>query len=159
MLSIEEKFDAIVVGAGPAGCAAAYTMAKAGLGVLVVERGKFAGSKNIAGGILYGAVLNNLLPSFWEEAPVERHISRHICTFLSEKTSLSLDFNAAGLNHPSYNGCTVLRAKFDHWMAKKVEQAGAIVAAGIRADDLLWDNHRVAGIIAGADKLPADDFP
>ena len=34
-----EKFDAIVVGAGPAGNAAAYTMAKAGLSVLQLERG------------------------------------------------------------------------------------------------------------------------
>ncbi len=145
-----------MVGAGPAGCAAAYTLAKAGLGVLVVERGKFAGAKNITGGVLYGAVLNNLLPNFWEEAPVERYINRHIITFLSEKSSLSLDFNAAGFNQPPYNGFTVLRAKFDRWLAKKVEQAGAIVATGLRADDLLWDNHRVAGIIAGGDKLPAD---
>ena len=37
---MREKFDAIVVGAGPAGNAAAYTMAKAGLSVLQIERGE-----------------------------------------------------------------------------------------------------------------------
>jgi electron transfer flavoprotein-quinone oxidoreductase len=47
-----EKFDAIVVGAGPAGSSAAYLMAKAGLQVAVVERGDFAGAKNVMGGIL-----------------------------------------------------------------------------------------------------------
>lgn len=35
---MSEKFDAIVVGAGPAGTSAAYTMAKAGLNVLLIER-------------------------------------------------------------------------------------------------------------------------
>ena len=39
-MATKEKFDAIVVGAGPAGNAAAYTAAKAGLSVLQVERGE-----------------------------------------------------------------------------------------------------------------------
>ena len=43
----EEKFDAIVVGAGVAGCVAAYVLAKEGLDVLVIERGNYAGSKNM----------------------------------------------------------------------------------------------------------------
>ncbi|HEY0877241.1 MAG TPA: NAD(P)-binding protein, partial [Zeimonas sp.] len=35
-----EKFDAIVVGAGPSGNTAAYLMAKAGMKVLQLERGE-----------------------------------------------------------------------------------------------------------------------
>ena len=53
-MSSEEKFDAIVVGGGLAGSAAALTMARAGLDVMMVERGKFCGSKNSSGGRLYG---------------------------------------------------------------------------------------------------------
>lgn len=49
-----EKFDAVVVGAGPAGCASAYIMARAGLKVLVFERGKYAGVKNMGGGAFFG---------------------------------------------------------------------------------------------------------
>ena len=153
---MEEKFDAIVVGAGPAGCAAAYTLAKEGLEVLLVERGKFAGAKNLSGGVLFGPTLNDLFPNFWEDAPIERYVSRHVITLLSEESSLSIDFNSPGLNKPPYNGFTVLRAKFDQWFAKKVEQAGAIVATGLRADDLLWDNQRVVGIVAGGDELYAE---
>jgi electron transfer flavoprotein-quinone oxidoreductase len=152
---MKESFDAIVVGAGPAGCAAAYSLAKAGLEVLLVERGKSAGAKNITGGVLYGPVLNNLIPDFWKEAPLERRVTRHVITLLSEKTSLSVDFNSAGLDDPLEDGYTVLRAGFDRWFAGRVEQAGGVVITGVRVDDLLWDGRRVAGIVAGGDSIPA----
>ena len=42
----DDKFDAIVVGAGVAGSVAALVMARAGLDVLVIERGDSAGCKN-----------------------------------------------------------------------------------------------------------------
>ena len=48
-----EKFDVIVVGAGPAGTACAYVCAKNGLKVLQIERGEYPGSKNVMGGVLY----------------------------------------------------------------------------------------------------------
>ncbi len=44
-----EKFDVIVVGAGPAGTACALTCAKNGLNVLLVERGEYPGAKNVRG--------------------------------------------------------------------------------------------------------------
>ncbi len=50
---IEERFDAIVVGAGMAGNAAALTLAQRGLKVLQLERGEYSGSKNVQGAILY----------------------------------------------------------------------------------------------------------
>src|SRR5260363_319625 len=48
---IEERFDAIVVGAGMAGNAAALTMAQRGMKVLQLERGEYSGSKNVQGAI------------------------------------------------------------------------------------------------------------
>ena len=71
---IEEKFDAIVIGAGMAGNAAAYTMASRGLKVLQLERGEYPGSKNVQGGILYADMLEKIIPNFREEAPLERHL-------------------------------------------------------------------------------------
>ncbi len=46
-------FDAIVVGAGCAGSVAAYELASAGKSVLMVERGNYAGAKNMTGGRIY----------------------------------------------------------------------------------------------------------
>ena len=72
---IEERFDAIVIGAGMAGNAAALTMAERGLKVLQLERGEYAGSKNVQGAILYADMLEKLVPNFREDAPLERHWS------------------------------------------------------------------------------------
>lgn len=151
-----QKFDAIVVGAGPAGCACAFVLAKAGLDTLVVERGKFAGAKNMWGGALYGPSLAQLFPRFWEEAPVERYILRHKLSLLTKESSFSTEFTSKKFGHEPYNGFSVLRAKFDRWFASRVEQAGAIVAAPLQAEELLWEGSKVAGIKAGGDDLPAD---
>jgi electron transfer flavoprotein-quinone oxidoreductase len=70
-----ETLNAIVVGAGPAGSAVAYSLAKSGLQVMLVERAKTPGEKNVSGGVLYGQVLHNLIPKYWEQAPVERRIT------------------------------------------------------------------------------------
>jgi electron transfer flavoprotein-quinone oxidoreductase len=152
---MSDGFEVVVVGAGPAGCAAAYTLAKAGIEVLLIERSKFAGGKNVTGGVLYGSVLNELIPEFWKEAPVERRVQRHVISMLSEKSSVSIDFNTDNSARPESAGYTVLRAKFDRWFAQKVEEAGGMVITGSRADDLIWEDGRVAGIVAGDDKIAA----
>jgi electron transfer flavoprotein-quinone oxidoreductase len=152
---MNQRFDAIVVGAGPAGCACGLILAKAGLETLIVERGKFAGAKNMWGGALYGPSLNELVPGFWQEAPVERYIQRHRYSLLTEETSLSTEFTSKKFGKPPYNGFSVLRSKFDRWFASKAEQAGAVVATGLEAEDLLWEGNAVTGIKAGGDELPA----
>jgi len=149
-----EKFDSIVVGAGPAGSAAAYVMAKAGLQVLVLERGKYPGAKNMWGGAFFGPVMEKLFPDFWKDAPVERSVSRHAISLLTEHDSLSIDFKSERFekNH----GFIVLRAKFDQWLARKAEQAGAIIATGLEADDLLYEEGCVAGVKVGSETFPAN---
>ncbi|MEM0120735.1 MAG: FAD-dependent oxidoreductase, partial [Thermoprotei archaeon] len=74
-----EKFQVVVVGGGPAGSAAAYVAAKAGVQVLLLERGPEVGSKTVSGGLLYTHVLRDLYGEFWaeEDPPFERWITRY----------------------------------------------------------------------------------
>ena len=153
---MKQHFDAIVVGAGPAGCACGLTLARAGLQALVVERGKFAGAKNMWGGAFYGPLFHQLFPDFWEEAPVERYIARRRLSVLTPDAALSTEFSSQKFAEKPYNGFSLLRAKFDRWFADRVQQEGAIVAAGLQADELLRDGSRIAGIKAGGDDFPAD---
>ena len=150
-----ENVDTIVVGAGPAGSATAYSLAKAGHEVLLIERGKTPGEKNVSGGVLYGSVLHELIPNFWEEAPLERIITNRNLVFLSGDSSFSLDFSSSKLEKSPHNGYSVIRYDFDQWFAKQAEEAGALLATGIRVDELLWDNKRIVGIKAGSDEIRA----
>ena len=65
-------FQVIVIGAGIAGITAAYLLAKAGVKVLLLEWGPFPGSKNMSGGAVFSLPTREILPEFWQEAPVER---------------------------------------------------------------------------------------
>lgn len=141
-----EKFDAIVVGAGPAGSSAAYWMAKEGLNVLVIERGEYPGSKNVSGALLHSRGLSKLFPDFWEEAPVERFITHRKLSFLAPESSMTMDFRDTGFDKPPYNGFTVLRSKFDPWLAEKAEEAGALLMTSTQVDDLLMDKGKVIGV-------------
>lgn len=146
---VPDHFDVIIVGAGPAGSAAALITARAGLKVLLLERGEYPGAKNVSGAAFYGsAILNQLIPNWWEQAPVERYICRRDVAFMSPTTSVSLDFRAAGAGYAEapYNGFAVLRPKFDRWFAAQAEAAGAFLLNASVVDDVLWEQGRVAGV-------------
>ncbi|MGE4272561.1 MAG: FAD-dependent oxidoreductase [Desulfitobacterium sp.] len=143
---MRQKFDVIVVGAGPAGATAAMVLAKSGLEVLLIERGKYPGEKNMFGGALFGRVLNDLIPNYWEEAPVERYITRKVITMLSGDSSFSFDFKTAKFGEAPYNGFSVNRSRFDRWYAQKAVEAGALLVTETVVDDLLWVDGRVAGV-------------
>ena len=151
----EERFDAIIVGAGVAGSTAAYLLAKAGLEVVLIERGPYPGSKNLSGGVLYGRVLEQLFPNYWEEAPVERCITNNVVTFMTENAHFNLDFKTAAFEQ-RHNAYTVLRAKFDRWLADQAEAAGTMLVAGIKVDGLLKEDGRVVGVLAGDEEMRAD---
>ena len=152
----EEKFDAIVVGGGLAGSAAAYTLAKAGLETAVIERGTVCGAKNVTGGRIYAHSLSRLIPDFADSAPLERRIVKERILLMTESGATSIEYGDEKLKEPAGASYSVLRAKFDPWLAERAEEAGAMYVTGIRVDKLLQRKGRVCGVIAGEDVLCAD---
>lgn len=152
----EDKFDAIVVGGGIAGTVAAYLLAKEGLEVILVERGNYAGSKNMTGGRIYSHSLEKIMPDFAREAPVERKITREKISLMTEESNVTLDFYSSLLGVQGSDSYSVLRGAFDQWLAEKAEEAGVQIIPGIRVDDLILREGKVCGVVAGEEELEAD---
>jgi electron transfer flavoprotein-quinone oxidoreductase len=149
-MSEEERLDAIVVGAGPAGSAAAITMAKAGLQVALIERGSKPGAKNVMGGILYTHYLEEVVGRGWQqEAPLERPIIEEQRWLMTPEAAIrALGYkNLRNREHP--HSYSVLRAKFDPWFASKAEEAGAFLIPETLVEELVVKEGRVVGVRTG----------
>jgi len=148
-------YDAIVVGAGNAGSAAAIAMASKGLNVLLVDRSDPPGAKNLSGGVLWGNDLARVLPKWQSEAPLERYIKNKKIGFLTEKSSIIIDFKTE-IFEENKVGFTVLRSKFDPWLAKKAKEAGALVIPGITVEALAKKDGKVIGIEESGDIITSN---
>jgi electron transfer flavoprotein-quinone oxidoreductase len=152
------KVDALVVGAGPAGISAALCLARRGLEVVVVERGENAGSKNM-GGLLYGTVLDKLIPGFHEQAPVERAVARRRIVFLGPDRQVALDFGCEAWGRPPYNHTwTVHRPAFDRWFAGQAEEAGAGLVEGMVVERVLLEGEGSARRAVGVQLRGDEEF-
>lgn len=150
----EVDFDVIVVGGGIAGGVCSYLLARDGYEVLLIERGAEPGSKNLSGGVFYCRVMQEIFDNFLDEAPIERVITRNCLSFLNKDNFVNVDYWDGRLRQP-VNAVTVLRAKFDPWLAEQCENVGVTVMPGIKVDELIEDGGRFVGVRAGEDELRA----
>ena len=150
----EADFDVIVVGAGCAGSVAAYVAASAGKSVLMVERGNYAGAKNMTGGRIYSHSLKEVFPDFEQEAPLERKITHERIALMDHESAMTIDFTSPELAREGADSYSVLRGPFDQWLAEKAEEAGVEAIYGIPVEELIKDESgRVIGVRAGEDEI------
>ncbi|WP_165045464.1 FAD-dependent oxidoreductase [Adlercreutzia sp. ZJ138] len=157
----ERDFDVIVVGAGCSGSVAAYTAAKLGKSVLVVERGESAGAKNMTGGRIYAHSLRDLFQEYEgdefnldEDNPFERKIIHERVTLLDRASAFTVDYSSDRLGEAGSDSFAVLATKLDQWLCDKAEAEGAELIFGIPVDELLKDESgSIIGIRAGEDEI------
>lgn len=156
---VRERFDVIVVGAGPAGAAAAYRLAQQRVKVLVIERGMSPGAKNMMGGRIYTHSLESLIPDFRERAPLERQVVKERISIGAGSDMTTIEYATQNVA-PDEESYVVLRAKFDTWLAEEAEQQGALIVSNVQVTELITDgmgkDRRVIGVRCHDDEVYAN---
>ena len=148
-----EHYEAVVVGAGPGGAAAAATLADKGVETLVLERGVEAGSKNVSGGLIYAEAsapytIEGLFSGFREGA-TERPVSEYyIHNVAGDRVKT---FDLGDVHHHDTEWCdAVLRRRMDAWLANRVHEktreTGGGLLSGVRVDGLLRNEGEIVGV-------------
>ncbi|HEY4609803.1 MAG TPA: FAD-dependent oxidoreductase [Ilumatobacteraceae bacterium] len=141
----DTDFDVVIVGAGPAGSCAAIEAARGGLRTLLLERGPYPGSKNMYGGVVYPRILDELIPQWWTDVPIQRWVTRRSTMVLTDTKAVSVDFRNDAWAAPPYNGATAYRPDFDRWLADHAVAAGATLLCNTTVTGLLHDSSRRSG--------------
>lgn len=149
MSSTRIEFDAVVVGAGLAGSAAAMVMARKGLNVALIERGQKPGGKNYFGGAIYTHAIAEVLPDFMElKPPFERPVTEAGFWFLSENGLTRMTVQGGHLKADPVDAYITLRANFDLWWAEQAQKAGAFLIPKTAVIDFIRDEEgRVLGVV------------
>jgi electron transfer flavoprotein-quinone oxidoreductase len=159
-----EHYEALVVGAGPGGAAAAAALANQGVETLVLERGVDAGSKNVSGGLIYAEesapyTIDDLFPGFREAATERPADEYYIHNVAGRKVKT---FDLTDIHHKDTEWCdSVLRRKMDSWLAEQVhertrEEGGGLLT-NVRVNGLLREGGEIVGVTCDEiDPITAD---
>ena len=150
----QNKVDVIVVGAGPAGVSAAITVARGGKKVVLVERGTFAGSKNMYGGVIYTHAAKEIFPDFEQSAPIERFVERHSYVLLSDgEDSTEISYRNPQNEKSSF---VAIRADWDRWCVEQAMKEGVYFAPQTLVNNLIVEKGKVVGITTDIEDYYAD---
>ena len=140
-----DRWDAIVVGAGPAGAATALLLSRAGARVLLLDRARFPRHKPCSEYLSPAttAILGRLdgVLEAVERAP---HAKVYGMKVVAPSGAVMCGRLAGGYSF------ALSRATFDTILLRAAARAGAVVREGTRVQDLLWDGRAVAGVVARA---------
>jgi electron transfer flavoprotein-quinone oxidoreductase len=148
-----EHYEAVVVGAGPGGAAAAARLADAGVETLVLERGVESGSKNVSGGLIYAEesapyTVEDLFPEF-REAASERPVTEYYLHNVAGERVKTFDITDLH-EHDTEWSDAVLRRRMDGWLEREVHErtreTGGGLLTEVRVDGLLRQNGEIVGV-------------
>jgi len=148
------EFDVVIVGAGPAGLAAAIRLKQVDpeLSVVVLEKGAEVGAHTLSGAVVDPIGIDRLLPDWREDPdhPLKTEVTDDHFLFLGPAWSVRLpNFLMPPLmnNHGNY---IVSLGLVCRWLAAKAEELGVEIYPGFAATEVLCnDEGAVIGVATG----------
>ncbi len=141
-----ERFDVIVVGAGPAGSVTAYRLARAGVKVLLLDKARFPRDKPCGGGLTIRALRQ--LPDGLDVGPVVEHVVDRMGFRLCYRTRFERRSSEPLI-------LMTQRRRLDHLLVERAAAAGAEVRDGVRVDEAAAEEHGVV-VRAGGRRVAAE---
>src|ERR1043165_1215820 len=148
--------DVVIVGAGPAGLAAAYRLAELAkadgrsepLSIAILEKGKEIGSHGISGAVMDPRGIAELIPDWLERGcPVESPVTDDAFWFMTEKWKLAAPILPPPLQqHGNY---IVSLGEMVRWLAPIVGDMGVDLFPEFAAARVLVEDGRVVGVRTG----------
>ncbi len=146
------EFDVVIVGAGPAGLAAAIRLKQLSpdISVVVVEKGSEVGAHILSGAVIDPVGLDSLIPEWRnEDTPIKTPVTSDRFYVLGASGALRLpNFLMPPLmsNHGNFIASL---GDICRYLAKKAEALGVEIYPGFAAAEVLYQGDAVAGIATG----------
>jgi electron-transferring-flavoprotein dehydrogenase len=146
------QYDVVVVGAGPAGLAAAIRIKQlsAETSVCVLEKGSEVGAHILSGAVMDPIAISELIPDWKTKgAPLNTPVTEDRFLFLTEGSALRTPgflLPKCFQNHGNY---VVSLANVTRWLGQQAEAAGVEIFPGFAATEILYDGDKVRGVATG----------
>ena len=151
------EYDVVIVGAGPAGLAAAIRLKQRAaidgndVTVCIVEKGSEVGAHILSGAVMDPQALTELIPDWQAQgAPLNQPVTEDRFLFLSESSSRQVPnwmLPTCFKNHGNY---VISLANVCRWLGTKAEELGVEIYPGFAAAEVLFnDDGSVKGVATG----------
>src|SRR3954469_13305063 len=150
--------DVVIVGGGPAGMGCALRLSQlidehnaknsdsqlSKENIYVLEKAREIGQHCLSGALLDPRSMNELLPGFEREAPIDAPVTKEAVYFLTEKYKFKAPITPPPLrDHGNY---VISLNRFVKWLGGKVEEAGITIFTGFAGSELLIEDGKVVGV-------------